>query len=572
MKISLLTIQLACLWSTTSAFIAPTFSGTKDVNTSSSTTSRRRSERNAIASAVKEEASAASTKEELFVKWMATDSLEEVFHPGNKLKVQGSIPSYVKGSYVKNGPGAFSVADGSRRYTHAFDGLAKLQKFDVDGNDVTFTTRFIDSCMKKNMLDPTNPRMPPHVSTGPIEPPFPMMDVILNTMSFDNTCVNFEEISSSGTFCAVTDAAIRNEIDINTLETVRRIPDGIIDGALPLITQFSTAHSKVAKRDGLTYNYYLEMSGLLPFQNNNWAHIVRTNPDLSQTSIGKVPVDPDRSSYVHEISVTDNYAILVLHPLFINLGNTLAKGALLANLDFDPTVTTKIHLFPLAGVDESNPVRSFEAPACWAYHHVNAYEDGTTVNLDMIAYEDGSMSNGPHGYLYMDNMKTEENRMKQAPEGSVWRFTMDLKADNKMVIPEKKVIYTTNDNGSSVPQTMELISVAPACQGKPYRYVYGFTGFYQAKAGYMDWAIVKQDVTSAANDDDHKSNTGLYWYEEYMYPGEVTFVPNPDGSGEEDDGALLSTVYDSQRGDNFLLVLDAVTMKELARAYTGIGL
>ena len=41
---------------------------------------------------------------------------------------------------------------------------------------------------------------------------------------------------------------------------------------------------------------------------------------------------------------------------------------------------------------------------------------------------------------------------------------------------------------------MELIDVTPDCLGRPYRYVYGLTGFYQGKPGYMDWALVKQDV------------------------------------------------------------------------------
>ena len=37
----------------------------------------------------------------------------------------------------------------------------------------------------------------------------------------------------------------------------------------------------------------------------------------------------------------------------------------------------------------------------------------------------------------------------------------------------------------------------------------------------------------------------------------------------EDKGVLLSQVYDGKRRETFLLVLDAVSMKELCRAYTG---
>jgi beta,beta-carotene 9',10'-dioxygenase len=490
------------------------------------------------------------TKEQLFVNWMTADSLIEIPHPGKTLQIQGSIPSYVRGSYIKNGPGAFATSDGSRRYTHAFDGLAKLQKFDIEvENQVTFTTKFVDSKIKKAMLAPKNPHIPGHLSTGPVDPPFPLWDVLINTLGFDNACVNVEELSSSGTVCAVTDASIRMEIDPETLETIRRIPDGRIEGVWG-ISQIATAHSKVARRDGLTYNYYLEL-GL-----QNWAHIVRTNRDLTQTSIGKVLIE-DRISYVHEISVTDNYAILCQHPLFLDLAKSVSKGALLPNLDFDPTVNTQIHIFDLEGI---KPVQSFTAPSCWAYHHVNAYEVGSNVILDIVAYDDAAITNGPHAYLYMDNMKTEANRAKQAKEGTVWRFVMDLNSNGHFVDPERKIVY---NEASKLPTVMELISVSPKCLGRPYRYVYGFTGFFQGKPGYLDWAIVKQDV---AQNERHGT-----WHEELCYPGEPLFVRDPEGK-EEDDGVLLSTVYDARRGENFLLVLNASTMKELARAYTGVGL
>lgn len=489
----------------------------------------------------------ATTKEELFVKWMTTDVFDEIPHPGNKLEVLGSIPSYVKGAYIKNGPGAFSTPDGSRRYTHAFDGLAKLQKFDIEGGEVTFTARFVDSKVKKSMLEENT--IPGHVSVGPVEPPFKWWEVLKGTFDWDNTCVNLEELSSTGTICAVSDAEVKNEIDIGTLETVRMLDSSQIEGAVG-ITMFSTAHSKVSRRDGLTYNYYLDI-GL-----ENRAHIVRRNHDLTQTSIGSVKLE-SKFSYVHEISMTDNYAVLVQHPVFVDMVKVFKESMLMPTVEFDPSVNTKIYLFDLEG---KKPVEMFEAPPCWSYHHANAYEEGSNVVLDLIAYETPYMANSPHAYLYPDNMKTEETRLKQAREGAVWRFNMDLEGGERMVIPEKKTMI---DKETGLPLTIELTSVAPDHLGKPYRFVYGFTGFHQGKLGYMDWAILKQDVG--------ENEPHLTWYEEFMYPGEVTFVRDPDGTNE-DDGVLLATVYDARRNENCLLVLDACNMKELARAYTGVGL
>jgi beta,beta-carotene 9',10'-dioxygenase len=516
------------------------------------------------------------TKEELFLEWINSDSLEEIPHPGIQLKVSGSIPSYVKGIYIKNGPGALSTPDQSQRYTHAFDGLAKLQKFDICGNSVKFTTRFVDSRLKRLMLEEN--KIPPHISLGPVEPKFPwwdvmlntMHDVLLNTVRFDNACVNIEELSLSGTYCAVTDSAVRQEIDIHTLTTVRRMPDDKITG-IHSVAQFSTAHGKLAQRDGLTYNYFLE-TGL-----ENYAHIVRTNRDLTRTSIGKIKVDA-KFSYVHDISVTENYAIVAFCPLVIDMAKAMSEACLLPFFEYKLHQTTKMCVFDLNGVQ---PVQTFESPAFWCYHHVNAYEetvaqdgDGdcneTRLVLDLLAYETPDITNG----LYMDNMKTEQARLQQQREGTIWRFHLPLDSDNlsshtnnpRMVQPMSKVVL---DKDTGLPWSMELCTVAPNRMGKPYRYAYGVTGLHKGIPGRMDWAICKQDLSPP------KTNTVVarhrVWYEEFMYPGEVAFVPNPYGT-REDDGVLISTVYDSRRRENCLLVLHARTMNELARAYTGVGL
>jgi len=55
------------------------------------------------------------------------------------------------------------------------------------------------------------------------------------------------------------------------------------------------------------------------------------------------------------------------------------------------------------------------------------------------------------------------------------------------------------------------------------------------------------------------------WRDDGCYPGEPVFVRRPDGS-DEDDGVVLSVVLDATAGRSFLLVLDAASMSELARA------
>jgi beta,beta-carotene 9',10'-dioxygenase len=64
---------------------------------------------------------------------------------------------------------------------------------------------------------------------------------------------------------------------------------------------------------------------------------------------------------------------------------------------------------------------------------------------------------------------------------------------------------------------------------------------------------------------DVERRTSQHWQEEGTFPGEPVFVASPEAQ-DEDDGVVLSVVLDGRRGTSFLLVLDAHTLEELARA------
>ena len=55
------------------------------------------------------------------------------------------------------------------------------------------------------------------------------------------------------------------------------------------------------------------------------------------------------------------------------------------------------------------------------------------------------------------------------------------------------------------------------------------------------------------------------WHEDGCYPGEPILVREP-GNDAEDGGVVLSVVLDARAGRSFLLVLDAESLGELARA------
>ena len=64
---------------------------------------------------------------------------------------------------------------------------------------------------------------------------------------------------------------------------------------------------------------------------------------------------------------------------------------------------------------------------------------------------------------------------------------------------------------------------------------------------------------------DLEQNSTSSWYEQGCYPGEPVFVATPQAA-EEDDGVILSIVLDAKKAASFLLILNASSFRELARA------
>lgn len=99
----------------------------------------------------------------------------------------------------------------------------------------------------------------------------------------------------------------------------------------------------------------------------------------------------------------------------------------------------------------------------------------------------------------------------------------------------------------------ELPRINPDYTLKAHRYVYSTLN--RGKSSFMD-GIGKTDT---------QAGTTMVWEQDRHTPGEAIFLPRP-GATEEDDGVILSVVFDGDSGKSYLLCLEASSMKEVARA------
>ena len=513
-----------------------------------------------------------------------TDSLEEC--TGRRLEFDSGskVPEWLwgRGSLLRNGPGRWTTE--KRNYLHLFDGLAKLTKFkfSTDGS-IEFSASFIKSeWYNKTIAQNT---FPPSVTTGPVEPPFNLLESIQSVLfstQFDNVPVNVHQLGGKeGIWVGVTDAPVALEFDPISLATKSRVvyPNPITSrGGQEL---FSTAHPQTDE-DGCTVNYILELNVV----KGNDALIVRTDASLKREVIGRVPVGPIGIPYVHDISITDNFAVLCIWPLRTEMGALVTGKGFLPQLEWKPREQreTKIYLFDLHAASSGGslaPISTFDAPALFAYHHINAFEREESgkrfVVFDVSGYDSPAIANGANGFAYLDNVKDPVRRQLQERDAKWFRFELPVTRGMQQSVPGVVVpseLLAVDEHGNEF--TSELVTINPIFARKPYRYSYGFTGFADTgeKTTFLSWAIVKLDhkAASSVGSKSPREATVKIWKRPGCYPSEPIFVPRDNQSSiDEDDGVLLSQVLDSTRGESFLLVLNAKSMTELGRCYVGMA-
>jgi len=115
-------------------------------------------------------------------------------------------------------------------------------------------------------------------------------------------------------------------------------------------------------------------------------------------------------------------------------------------------------------------------------------------------------------------------------------------------------------------KVMELPTIHPAKYHRKYRYCYGISIGGGPEVVFSD-EILKLDMDhpDIESAEIRTNGSGQVWREEGCVPGEPVFIPMPGGT-EEDDGVVLTIVLDSTLLRSKLVILDAKTMKEIARA------
>ena len=441
-------------------------------------------------------------------------SLESETRAPVPLRVEGALPPWLQGTLIRTGPSKFEVGD--RTYNHWFDGLAMLHRFAFANGAVTYMSRFLEGDAFRAAKS-TGKISYAEFATDPCRTLFGRIASWFDPRFTDNCCVNVMDYG--GRIVAFTETTLPMRFDPATLATL-----GVFAYDKALSGQVSTAHAHYDAARKRHYNY------VVSFGLHSVYRLIEVSDSGSQKVVAEIPVD--RPSYMHSFGMTERHLVLVEFPIVVSALELKFSGKpFIQNYRWLPERGLKFHLIEK---DSGKVTTVTYAEPCFAFHHVNAFEDRNGLAIDLIAYEDSSIID----QLYLARLRAG---LAVTATGTLTRFTVPL--DGGAV---KREILA--------PASIELPRINyESHAGKPYRYVWG-TGI-ETEGNFLD-SIVKIDLDA---------RTLARWFENGLYPGEPVFVPAP-GAKAEDEGVLLSIVLDIEKDRSSLLVLDAAHLTELARA------
>lgn len=420
------------------------------------------------------------------------------------LKVEGEIPSWIEGTYVRNGPSKFFARD--QALSHWFDGLSMLHAFHLEGGQCIYSNRFLETnayqYMKEGLLPPTGFSKTPSLSIDPLEGEFypKRPNAVVNVAQFDQAAVALTEIPTPVTF------------DLESLKTI-----GVFnyEDKLPKDRCYSTAH--LHEREGKIYGYLAEIG-------STSRYIFYSQEKNSRHELCSIPIaDP---SYVHSFSLTDNYLLFIDYPLRLNFERLLSGEGFIQSFEWNEEGESRFYVI---NRHTGACLKTIKGPPFFSFHHINAFEEGEKIIVDLIGYSDAQVIFG--------------------------KGDTDL-GYRRLVI----------DHAVSCSHVIEIEAELPRIHyelynGKPYQFFYA-TCFRKNIHPSEAPPIYKVDVLKG---------TFQTWAQRGYFASEPVFIPHPEGK-REDEGVLLSILTRHDHTDSFLLVLDAVTLKEIARAHAPHGI
>lgn len=446
-----------------------------------------------------------------FLAFQSTD-LEGHWKPR---KIEGQIPLKLRGTLYRNGPGS-KTTQGST-LSHFFDGDAYVSALQFAEGQVQGLSRFVQTAerqleaLKKQMLFHDFGTKAPGAAKGYKNAPS------IHLLPWKNRLL------------ALSESTAPTQLNPESLETL-----GLesFSGTFPSRLGFS-AHPKIDPVSGDLYSFGSKQS----LFSNLIVYKIRARDnhfeELANLNLGGF-------FPVHDMLLTENYIVLVIPPLKVQLtGAALQKEPIQNLLQYQAKKPLRIVVIPKQKNSKALVFESF--PSGMTFHHINAFE---VSGGDQLIFDTLMLDNAD---IFQTFATWGKAQIQPGPGSQILRFHLDIK--NKRLLER-----TTLSRG--LPTDFPALPLRQ--QGTPHAHFYSL----ETRDFLNDPLAFDQLCRWDLHQD---TQTRVQAGPEQMF-GEPVTINHPENPLED---WLTHLGYDSSLNETFLDIRRAENLELLARVWLG---
>ena len=416
-------------------------------------------------------------------------------------EIDGQVPSGLRGTLYRNGSGRNDL--GGQWFPHWFDGDGMISAIRFDDSGIHYRNRYVAT---ENYRDETRAGRIVNRGFGKQRPGGVLANALREPANVSNTSV----VMQDGRLLSLWEGGPPFALDPATLDTRG------IETFGGKVKTFS-AHPKVDLETGELFNFGIDYG----------ASTTLTPYRIDKGSATRLPsVKLPYPVMNHDFVLTPRYLAFCIGPILVS-----SLKFLLGFRSFDGALTwdaTRPTLILLIQRDGRGKPRFIETDPFFQFHFANGFEEDGALVFDLARYPDYNTV----GQAVRDYFKSA---WPSHDMGALTRLRVDLATG--------KVERKTYDSGTG----NEFPCINPAYSGKRQRYAYIACNPADRAAG-LQQQLARIDLETGA--------VVRHDFRPGGYPSEPLFIATGAG-GAEDDGVVVTLVFDARRQVTDIVGLDA---------------
>jgi carotenoid cleavage dioxygenase-like enzyme len=278
-------------------------------------------------------------------------------HGFEPLRVEGTLPEQLRGVLYRCGPARFSI--GGEPYLHWFDADGAVAAVRFEGTRVDAAVRTVATRWLRQEQSANRQLYRSYAQLG---------RGWRRWLTLPKNPANISVMPYGDQVLALWEAGLPIELDPSTLET---------RGETNLGGRIGRTFSAHPHRVGDTlFNFGVRYGAKFSID------VYRFEKDVAR--VANIPLA--RPTIIHDFIATQKHIVFFCPPVRLRLARLLAGlGSFDSNLAWEPEHGTEVIVVPLASPEK---VVRFTVPPFFQWHFVNAWEEGDTVVVDYLPYDD----------------------------------------------------------------------------------------------------------------------------------------------------------------------------------------